>query len=114
MNIILFEKRKKDITMIKDQVEWCLHSYVWTRNSDLELTWCVWQEFYWLNTMYIYKEDMKRMPTQETVKRLRAKFNSLWVYYPTSLQILKNRRLSQDVHTAYYSKNSEIYFSPSL
>lgn len=110
----LVAKRKQDITMVKDQVEWCLYHYKWTRNCDIELTWCLWQEFYGLNTMYVSKEDMKRMPTQETVKRLRAKFNSTWIYYPTDPEVLKNRRLSADIYNSYYWKNTDVSFAPTL
>ena len=77
--VLLFDSKtmdKNNISRLKDKVEWCLKNYVWTRNCEIELLWCVWQEFYEVDTMYISKADMKKMPTQESIKRLRAKFNS--------------------------------------
>lgn len=97
---------KEHLRTQKDKVEYCLLHYSWTRDNDIDLLRAVRQQFYRLNTLYVSKDDMKRLPTQESIKRIRARFNSKGMYYPTKPEIIKDRGLNMEVYKQYYRENA--------
>lgn len=96
-------KTKEQLTRLTDKVEWCLIHYPETRNDDIELLRKLRQHFYKIDSFFITKDQMHQVPTQESVKRIRAKFNQHGQYYPTKLEVVKQRRLNQEVYHKHYA-----------
>lgn len=83
---------------LKGQVEYFLINHPNTRDSDLKLMLNIWYKFYpkyimetpdgkFVNLKYIYE-----LPTQDNIKRLRAKFNEDGKYLTDKPQIRKQRK----------------------
>ena len=90
---------------LQTQVEYCLHKYPDTRNSDVELTTRIWREFY--SSYLITRPSTKQLcvalvslfeiPREDNVKRIRAKFqNDLGLYLPTSPIVARQRRINEE------------------
>lgn len=101
---------------LKDKIIHCLKKYPEARNSDIRLTNSVWIEFNYSKIKiidgrpYIALADLYDVPTQESVKRVRAELNSNGLYLPTSEEVLKQRRLLEVVYKEKYSpSNPAIY-----
>jgi len=78
------------IKTLTDQVEEVLQDKPPMRNSDKMLTWAVWQRFY--GTGYaITRDQFMDLPSEDNVKRIRAKFNSEMLYLPTSQEVAEAR-----------------------
>jgi len=76
----------------------CLIKYPETRNSDLELTRKIWGEYYghyldWINdTTVIPLKNLNLVPTQDSIKRIRAMIqNDYHKFPPTNWKIAKKR-----------------------
>jgi len=87
---------------LKKQVEYCLKTKPATRNSDIELTIAIWKEYYGQRIVLsksgvelIRLKDLFDLPREDNVKRIRAKFNELGEYLPTSPEVLKQRGLEE-------------------
>lgn len=98
------------IANLKNKVEYCLENYPDTRNSDIKLTNCIWiqyfnqklfkvvetREFNIEKATYAVKLiDLYDLPKEDTVKRIRAKFNSEGKYLPTDPEVIKQRKLNE-------------------
>lgn len=95
-------QRKDQLTKLKEKVERCLQNHVRTRNCDIDLMRDVRQEFYDIDTRYVSKDDLKRLPTQESVKRIRAKLqNELNIYLPTKREVAKRRGLNREAREEF-------------
>ena len=79
------------IKSTKDEVEYCLREFKETRNSDVNFTIRVWEQFHGV------KESLKLtrlfdIPSQSHIVRLRADFqNNHGLYPPTSWAVAKAR-----------------------
>ena len=98
---------------LKEKIKYCLQKYPETRNSDVKLTNSIWVEYY--NKYLIRDEcgnlavkliDLYELPTQESVKRIRAKLNEQGFYLPTSEEVLKQRRLLEKKYRLEYSPSN--------
>ena len=102
-----------DISKIKrdtERVERCLENHTRSRNDDIDLLRLVWQTFYDVKWYTITRDQMKTLITQERVKRIRAKLNSEGKYYPTNMEVVRARRLNEDVYRTYYwHKNKSLF-----
>lgn len=100
---------------LKAKIEYCLNKYPDTRNSDTKLTNAVWLEFYndFLiiapdGTASIRLLDLYQLPTQDDIKRWRAKFNSKGKYLPTSLEVFKKRKINEELWRSMLGYNPEL------
>ncbi len=101
---------KEELKTLKKKVEYCLQNYPETRNSDVGLTIKIWQEFYGVrDSILLY--DLYRLPREDAVKRIRAKFqNDLHLYLPTEWEIARQRKINYDVWRkvlGYYTEPKE-------
>lgn len=90
------------ITTLKSQLEQCLIEFPETANSDIKLTNAIWYKFYreYLflneeNELCVKIKDLYDLPKEDTVKRIRAKFNSEGKYLPTDPEVIKQRKLNE-------------------
>jgi hypothetical protein len=87
---------------LKSQVESTLIECPGTRNSDIELTIKIWERFHnarlgWDGAKrWIYIEQLFELPREDNVKRIRAKFNSEGLYWPTDPKVAQARGILQD------------------
>lgn len=82
---------------LKKQVEYVLENFEQTRNSDVKLTIFIWQEFYDVGE-FIRLERLFEIPTQEAVKRARAKIqNTERRFPPTNWEVAEQRDWQKDV-----------------
>lgn len=97
---------------LKSKILHCLEKYPETRNSDIKLTNAVWYEFHndkikrIDDKNYVALTDLYDLPTQESIKRTRAKLNSEGKYMPTSQEVLENRRLLEKKYREEYSPSN--------
>jgi len=81
----------QELKTLKEQVEYCLQENDFTRDSDIALTIVVWQKFYNVGDE-IKVKHLFNLPSQDTIKRIRAKFQNVdKKYLPTSLQVALTR-----------------------
>ena len=91
-----------ELKTIKSQVEHCLISYKDARNSDILLRQQIIRIFYpeKIKNLNGYEAILFRdeydVPTQEAVKRVRAKFNSEGSYWPTDLKVAIGRGILEN------------------
>ena len=90
---------------IKDKVAFCLENYPDSRNNDIDLTWYVRTTFYGIIFDYVSREQMHKLPTQETVKRIRAKFNEYGEFMPTDPKVWKQRKLNEEQYREIFGQN---------
>lgn len=82
---------ENELTKLKDQIEYCLINYPETRNSDIELTICVWTKYYQVGVT-IRLAQLYDLPSQDSVKRIRANFQNVdHKYLPTSEMVALER-----------------------
>ena len=97
---------------LKSKIEFCLNKYPDTRNSDIKLTNSIWVEYYGSKLvringrLLVHLTDLYELPTQESVKRIRAKLNEQGFYLPTSEEVLKQRRLLEKKYRLEYSPSN--------
>jgi len=97
---------------LKEKIEYCLQKYPETRNSDIKLTNSIWVEYYGdklikiNDRLLVHLTDLYELPTQESVKRIRAKLNEQGFYLPTSEEVLKQRRLLEKKYRLEYSPSN--------
>ena len=85
------------------EVEEILRNIPETRNSDITLMIEVWKRFY-KNKLKVaktgqhgvYLEDLYYLPREDTIKRIRAKFNENGQFYPTDWEVAKARGMEED------------------
>lgn len=78
-----------DFDSLKEAVEHFLVSVPKTRNSDKLLTIHIRKKILWSDTMDIY--DVMWLPSQDSIKRIRANFNKKWLYKATEKVTLERR-----------------------
>jgi hypothetical protein len=85
---------ENNLNTLKKQIEMVLRDYPDTRNSDKLLTWKLWKQFYSKSLYtYITMDEFFKLPTEDTIKRIRAKIqNTDFKYLPTYWEIAKQRR----------------------
>ena len=89
-------------TEIKEQVEKILETLPITRNDDLKLTAAVWGKYYPQCIIWVQGEpaiklrNLKSVPTQDVIKRIRAKIqNEEHRFLPTTLEVARRRKWSE-------------------
>ena len=98
-----------DLKTTKSKVEWCLKNRPNTREDDTLLALSVWKNFYRsdfenllifslksleIDFPHIFKTaggDMNKLPSFESCRRLRQKFNEQGLYLPEDETVLKRR-----------------------
>ena len=87
---------------LKAQIEEVLQQKPETRNSDILLTIEIWKRFYpealiqKEDNFYVNLDSMFNLPREDHVKIIRAVFNSKGMYYPTTIQVAKQRKISEE------------------
>lgn len=85
----------KKLNTLKNQVEAVLIDDPETRNSDIALTIGVWVRFYGVK-MSIEVSQLYKLPREDNVKRIRAKFqNEENKYLPTSWEVAEKRGINE-------------------
>jgi hypothetical protein len=92
------------IKNLKYEVEDILKTVPESRNSDITLMIEIWKKYYprYLKQasngkdVGIYLKDLYELPREDSVKRIRAKFNVEGYYWPTEWNIAKNRRINEN------------------
>jgi len=82
---------------LKSQIQKVLKEYPDTRNSDITLMLKIWEEFYGVREI-IKTKRIYDLPTQEAIKRIRAKFceeGYNWAV-PTEKKIAEARKISEN------------------
>lgn len=89
--------------MISEVVEKILRNLPDTRNSDILLTIEVWREVCpekirkgASGSEGVWLDDLFFMPTQDNVKRVRAKLNAEQKYFPTDWKVARARGIKED------------------
>ncbi len=90
---------------LKSRVLYILEKYPFTRNDDLVLTLYLWREFYPSkiqrdenNKAYIFVEDIKLLPREDHIKRVRANIqNKENKFLPTDINVVKARKLNEEI-----------------
>ena len=87
-----------NIKRTRDMVETALKHFPELRNSDIALVIHIWKEHFRGLTFTdsdgdtcIKLKNLFKLPTHESVKRLRADFNHNGIYYPTRWEVAKKR-----------------------
>lgn len=105
-----------DLKTTKSKVEWCLINRIGTRGDDMILALSVWKNFYRSDFEQLIKlslgaleidlptflqqktsGDMNKLPSFESCRRLRQKFNEKGLYLPSDENILKRRGKRSEV-----------------
>ena len=94
---------------VKDKVEWCLKNKEVTRNDDMLLVLSVWKNFHrndftsyirlCMNSMEMdirhvfqgVRGEYKNLPSMESIRRVRQKFQENGEYLPTDPKVTKER-----------------------
>lgn len=100
---------------LKAQVEYCLKEYPDTRNSDIALMIKIWEQFYpklikkgSTGETGVWLKDLYELPREDNIKRHRAVFqNVLFKYLPTSLEVVKQRKINEEKWLEYIRNESE-------
>lgn len=102
------------IKTLKRKVEYVLISWPETRNSDIELTHRIWKVFHRGDLAQsngktlVYLDAMFKLPREDNVKRIRAKFqNEKGLYLPTSWEVAKKRNINELVWHSVMGANSK-------
>jgi len=56
----------------------------------------VWQKYWSVDGDVIHLEDLYKLPYQDNIKRIRARFNSNGQYYPTEWAVAKRRGIAEN------------------
>ena len=98
---------------LKNQVLQILEKYPKARNSDQWLTIKIWCDFY--PTRIIREEgkepmiklsDIMELPREDNVKRVRAIIqNEDNMFLPTSIEVVKQRKINEDIWRRYIISN---------
>lgn len=102
----------QELKTLKAQILYCLEYYPDTRNSDFELTKRVWRNYYdkfltlGLNaSWYVNIDKLKWLPSQDAIKRLRAKIqNQQMLFLPTDEKVAEARRWRSEVWSEFVQK----------
>lgn len=88
---------------LKAMVEECLRNIPETRNSDIELMIAIWRRYYPQRIRKgatgeegVWLRDLRDLPREDNVKRVRAKFNAEGKYYPTDWKVAQARGIKED------------------
>lgn len=83
---------------LQEMVEYILRNIPATRNSDITLMIEIWKYFYPEKIQYgtVSLEYLYDLPREDTIKRIRAEFNSQGKYYPTDWEVAKRRGIKED------------------
>lgn len=88
------------IDKLKEKVEIILKNVSRSREDDQYLTLCIWVKYYpeflfknELGEYCVKLSDTLKIPKQDNVKRIRAKFNSQGLYLPTNPNVIKKRKI---------------------
>jgi len=101
---------------LEQKIIYCLEKYPETRNSDTKLTNAIWLEFY-KDKLFSTADgnaaikliDLYNLPTQDDVKRIRAKIqNEKHLFLPTSIEIRKKRKIKEEDWRKYLGYNPEL------
>jgi hypothetical protein len=94
---------------LQSQVEDILNRIPETRNSDKKLTWAVWRYFYSIG-MQITEEQFMDLPSQDSVKRIRAKLqNDDHRYLPTNLEIALKRGFKEEEWREWLGYRNDLF-----
>lgn len=102
---------------LTSQVKWCLERHPNSRNSDKTLTILLWHEFYRKlvkkstldNQLYIKLNDVYALPSQDAIKRVRARFqNDKKKYLPTRLDVARKRGYNEEEWRSLLGFNPEL------
>lgn len=88
---------------LSDQVEWALKVWIDARNDDCVLTQLVWKKFYcdylrsdeFGEATMLPLQNLKKVPSQDAISRVRRKFNEQGQYLPTDPKIIKDRNINE-------------------
>ena len=89
------EKAKEKLYNVKALVQEFLEDVPETRNSDRMLTAMIRRKLLWTEALTIH--DVMRLPTQESIKRMRARFQQQGLYMPTDPNVADKRNAHQGV-----------------
>jgi hypothetical protein len=100
---------------LKDQVEVILKDYPASRDSDITLTIALWKKFYSAHikttqdgSFGILLQSLYALPSQESVKRLRALIqNDEHRLLPTDSRVRKQRRIKEEEWRMWVNQNNE-------
>lgn len=91
---------------LSDKVEFVLRKYEEARNDDIELTICVWQEFYNVGDA-ISLEQLRELPRESAIVRIRASIqNAEGKYWPTNLAVARKRGIEEVAWQEYMRERS--------
>lgn len=92
-----------------------LEKYPETRNSDIRLTQAIWYFYYQPiikvidNKQYIALKDLSELPSQDDIKRIRAKIqNDEHKFLPTNWAIAKLRKWNEEDWRRFLGYNPEL------
>ena len=89
---------------LKEKVRYCLENFPETRNSDIKLTNALWIHFYpdkitrnEQNNALVRLLDLYTLPSQDNIKRWRAKFNQNGEFLPSDIEVINRRSRNAEV-----------------
>jgi hypothetical protein len=105
------KKEIGEILTVTEQVEYVLNNYEHTRENDKVLTVTVWRIFYKVSHTITVEAYLNDLPTQDIIKRIRAKFNSKGAYLPKDPEVCRARKILEDVYTEFRGHDFETYYT---
>ena len=101
----------KNLKKLQDKVEYCLSNFPDSRNNDILLSLILWTKFYGVKE-YIHVDNFYKLPSQDSIKRIRAKFqspdNKNPQYLPTKISVAIKRGWQEEKWRSYLGYNPEL------
>lgn len=104
-------RSKRYLQSLEYKVEQVLKVYPEARNSDQTLTIILWRQYYpqyltlYNQEYYTKLENLYKLPSQDNIKRLRARIqNTRGEYLPTTWAVAKVRQISEETWNEYTRK----------
>jgi hypothetical protein len=84
---------------LKQKVEAVLSENPKTRDCDITLTIEIWRKYYdqLINDDKIQLESLHTLPREDHISRIRRKFQEGGHYMPTNIEIVRKRKLSEEL-----------------
>lgn len=90
---------------VRENVLTLLEEVPETRNSDRLLMLKYWERFDEIPFENFAEEFVQRATQPESIRRARQSIQSVGLYVPTDVEVLKNRRMLAEETRQYYAQN---------
>lgn len=93
----------------RKMVQYMLETEPETRDDDLLLMLRIRDRFYYIKPLVIWNKtylnievnEMKQLPNKDDIKRIRARFNQLWLYISEKPAVRKLRKMNEEKYKKF-------------